>query len=59
MNVFDELIDTLKSVNSGPGIWDELAKCYKNSYDALIRVGFTSEQAMDILKHQGSGLKPN
>lgn len=57
MNIFQEITDNLKSVNSNTELWDELAKCYKNAYDALCRAGFTPDQAMEIISRQGTGFK--
>ena len=39
------LLETLKLLNDKQEFWDSLAKTYKNSYDALIRAGFTPDQA--------------
>lgn len=57
MDIFNELVGTLKAVNSNVELWDELAKCYKNAYDALCRAGFSPSQAMEIISRQGTGFK--
>lgn len=63
MNEISELTNTLvrslKDVNANKEFWHEVAQTYKNSFDALMLAGFTTEQAMLIISRQGCGVKPN
>ena len=53
----DELTDMVKSLNEKKELWDNLAAVYKTAFDALVRAGFTPDQAMTILSSQGIGIK--
>lgn len=57
--MIDELLQALKELNSNQEIWDAIATTYRNAYDALIRAGFSSDQAMTIISRQGAGVKPS
>ena len=43
----------IAEANASPELWDEIAKAYRNMYDALVRNGFTKEDALTIVKTQG------
>lgn len=51
------LLEMLKELNANQELWDTIAATYKNAYDALIRSGFTPDQAITILSRQGTGAK--
>lgn len=54
--MIDEILETLKEINSKQELWDASATSYKKLYDVLINVGFTPDQAIAILINQGTGI---
>lgn len=55
--MIQDLKDMMNLLNSDPELWDTIAKSYKNAYDALLRAGFSADQAMQIISRQGTGIK--
>lgn len=49
-------VTLLKAMNANPEFWDEIAKTYKNAFDALTRAGFSPQSSIDILSRQGTGI---
>lgn len=52
--MIEGLLDLLKEINGSDELFDQVAKCYKRGFDALIKAGFTREEAMQITARQGS-----
>jgi hypothetical protein len=58
-NIFNEsIIEMLEELNDS-AIFENMAKVYRKMCDALIKEGFTKEEAIVILTSQGLGLKTN
>lgn len=55
--MFDSMKTLLEEAANNTGLWDSIAKCLKAQHDAMVRVGFTREQAMEYLKAQGMAVK--
>lgn len=47
--VGDEVLKVYKDYANNNEYWDTLALTRKNNYDAYIKVGFTTDQAMSLL----------
>lgn len=57
--MIERLIELLKEVEENDEFFDLMAHLIKKMYDALIKAGFTEEQAIKIVAGQGAGLKTN
>ena len=57
--MFDQLTEMMEMAANHTGLWDSIAKCLKAQHDAMVRAGFTEDQAMDYLKAQGLAVKQN
>lgn len=51
----EHLVEILKNVNSTPELFEETAKTFKNAFEALKKVGFTEEQAFQLVLQHGWG----
>lgn len=54
--MIDQIIELCKVCNQTPELWVELAKIYKNMFDALVQVGFDKDQALKVICEQGAGI---
>lgn len=54
--MLDQMIEMLKAMLERDEIFKVGAQMVKKSYDAMIEVGFTEEQALKIVSSQGSPL---
>ena len=57
VDTLGDLSEMFKSLSVKKDLWNNLAAAYKNAFDALVRAGFTPDQAMTILSQQGIGIK--
>ena len=55
--MIEQLIEMMKEVNESEEVFEQGALMMKNAYDALVKVGFTEEQAITIVAGQGAGIK--
>jgi RecJ-like exonuclease len=55
-SMFDDVLKQLKEFEEHDELMDTVARITKKTYDALIRAGFTDEQATIIVAGQGTGL---
>ena len=55
-NFTESVVGMLEEMNNSV-IFENMAKAYRKMYDALIKEGFTKEEAMAMLTSQGLGLK--
>lgn len=53
----EQLEELTKEVAELDGIFISLGTIYKKSLDGLIQAGFTREEAIQILCHQGTGIR--
>ena len=60
---FDEMFDGLETmmdaVIARDSLFEKIGKAYKKTLDALLAEGFSREEAVLILAHQGMGVKGN
>jgi len=52
-----EFLNVFKDIANNKELFETCATASKNEYDALIKVGFTKNQAMAILLHNAEQLK--
>ena len=57
--MFDQMKELLEEAAKNTGMWDAMAQCLKAQHDAMVRAGFTPDQAMDYLMTQGLAVKQN
>jgi hypothetical protein len=55
--MLEELLKMLREMEECDEFFDIMARMMKKSYDALIRAGFSKEQANHIVASQGTGVK--
>lgn len=55
--MMEELLEMLREYEQNDEIFETLARMMRKMYDALIKAGFTPEQAMQIVASQGAGIK--
>jgi hypothetical protein len=55
--MFDEVIDVLRAAEKNDDLFTLSASLIKKSFDALIEVGFSEEQATRIVASQGAVVK--
>ncbi len=55
--VIEELVSMLEAFTEDSRVFDAMAKSSKRFYDALIKAGFSKEEAIEIVAHQGSLIK--
>ncbi len=62
-NPLDDVLQAItymvKSVSENDELFPTMAKCYKKMLDAMMAEGFSREEAVMILAHQGMGFKAN
>ena len=56
--MLDEMKETIEEIANNDGLWNAIAKCLRAQHDAMVRAGFTPEQAMEYLKVQGLAVSP-
>jgi hypothetical protein len=52
-----QLKEMLKEVVADDELFDLIAQYHRKAHKALIKAGFTKEQATQIVAHQGVGVK--
>jgi hypothetical protein len=57
--VLEQLKEMMREMADDPELFDILAKCMMQMYEALIRAGFSPESAIQIVAAQGTGIKSN
>ena len=55
--MIEQLVEMLRAVEENDELFDIMARMMKKSYDALIKAGFSEEQATKIVAGQGAGVK--
>jgi len=55
--MIEQLVEMLRAVEENDELFDIMARMMKKSYDALVKAGFTEEQAIKIVAGQGTGVK--
>ena len=53
----EQLLEMLRKVEKCDELFDITARILKKSYDAMIKAGFTEEQATKIVAGQGTAVK--
>ncbi|KKR48950.1 MAG: hypothetical protein UT86_C0002G0125 [Candidatus Magasanikbacteria bacterium GW2011_GWC2_40_17] len=53
----EDLLEVLKEVVESDELFEVLARATKKAYDAMVKAGFTEEQATRIVAGQGVGFK--
>ncbi len=56
-DLIEVIYETMERVNKDKKFAALQASMIKNAYDALIQEGFSPEQALTIVAHQGTGFK--
>ena len=51
--MFNYVLEMLNKLNQQDELFTAIANCYKKSFDSLVAVGFTEEQAIRIIAGQG------
>ena len=57
--MLEQLKEMLKEVVADDELFDLMAQGLKKAHGALIKAGFTEEQATQIVAHQGMSIKGN
>jgi hypothetical protein len=57
--MLEQIKGMLREMVADDELFAIMAQGYKKAYDALIKAGFTEEQAMQIVANQGMGVKGN
>lgn len=55
--MLEELLEMLREMEKCDEFFDIMARMMKKSYEALIKAGFSEEQANHIVASQGTGVK--
>lgn len=57
--MIEELVELMKSIEANEEFFEVLARLMRKMYDALVKAGFSPEEAVKIVASQGTGLKTN
>jgi len=56
--MLEMLLEFLREIEKRDEFFDLMARVHKKSFDAMVKAGFTEDQAIRIIAGQGTGIQP-